>query len=233
LKFIPIKIPISEIILENPFNGKFSNDKKNQFSVEDINPSSIDIQQRLNEKLQTGKCSSVIINQIALHSLGGYEKFGDEIHQYHFPSILNTIEYIEKDIPIKIVAFKHKPLLGLKHAHHNSNTFAIQNMLNHWKSMVGKNNEIEFQNNLLESIHNDISNESQQEKVLQILLQKVLYASKARNSNKHSGEWIVFGVINDVKYYLCLGTHNEDDQDIYERLKKCLDEFPILKNIID
>ena len=45
------------------------------------------------------------------------------------------------------------------------------------------------------------------------------------------GEWIIYAIKENKKYYLCLATHNEaekNDLNIYNRLIPCFKEFPEL-----
>jgi len=53
------------------------------------------------------------------------------------------------------------------------------------------------------------------------------------NSNKLTGEWIVFAKEGGNNYYLCLNTHNAGDQQIADRIKEhCLREFPFLSTYV-
>jgi len=46
-----------------------------------------------------------------------------------------------------------------------------------------------------------------------------------------TGEWIVYARHEGQNHYLCLATHNEDEVEILERIKRgCVDEFPFLRS---
>jgi hypothetical protein len=240
MSYIPITTPISEIINKHTVNGVFVEDhlEKNEISPVVFQKAKDDVDQRLKVKVKLGKCSSVLVHQLTRHSLQIFEKFGNEIHHYHFATILDTIELVDQGHKMNVRNFNKQPLAGLKHIHHSSNTFIAQNMVNCWKEKYGNNDELSFQNILLQEIYTDLLNdfpkEIAQKKSLTTLLTKILYESKSRKPKKQTGEWIVFAQKDNINYYLCLATHNESedftDQVIYDRLEPCLTEFPELKN---
>lgn len=240
MSYIPFTIPISEIINKHTFNGIFVEDhlEECEISPDVFQKAKDDVEQRLKVKVKLGKCSSVLVHQLTRHSLQIFEKYGNEIHHYHFATILDTIELVDQGHKMNVRNFNKQPLAGLKHIHHNSNTFIAQNMVNCWKEKYGNNDEVSFQNVLLQEIYtgllNDFPKEIAQKKSLTILLTKILYESKFRKVKKQTGEWIVFAQKDNTNYYLCLATHKESedftDQVIYDRLEPCLTEFPELKN---
>jgi hypothetical protein len=240
--FIPINTPLTKIISDHTFNGVFHDD---QFETFEVSPTKIgeaidDIKKRLNVKLKSGKVSAVLLEQIARHKLNIYEKFGNEIHLYHFQTILDTIESVENDLKVNVRPFNRNFLAGLKHVHHNSSTFIAQNLCNHWKSKVGDKNEMEFQNELLGKIFTqldpELSSEAASKRALTVLLTQLLTESKFRKPQKQTGEWIVYGQKDGINYYLCLATHNEaedfTDKIIYDRLTPCFIEFPEVLDIL-
>lgn len=147
MPFKPLTIPVSQIIMQNKDTGIFSESDFETIEVpfEKIEAAEDNIRKRLNVKMLTGKYSNVLIEQLARHSLSMYEKFGNEIHCYHMPSILDIIEAIEHGHNINIRPFSKMPLLGLKHAHHNSNTFVVQNIRNTWREKIKGQDEIVFE----------------------------------------------------------------------------------------
>lgn len=242
MAFKPIKISLTQIIFDHTFNGIFREDQFDKIEVTqvEIDDAIKDIKGRLAVKLKLGRISNVLLLQLARHKLNLYEKFGSEIHAYHFQTILDVIESIEKGLPGNIRPFKGSLLGRLKHAHHNSSTFISQNLCNHWRSKVGNRDEIQYQNEILEQIYNKISREFSPElankRTLSILLMQLLTESKFRKQRKQTGEWIVFAQKEGINYYLSLATHKEaeefTDEVIYNRLIPCLSEFPELKGIL-
>lgn len=241
-RFIRINTPLTEIILKNTFNGIFYENQFRTFEVPQtrIDETIDDIKKRLNVKLKTGKVSVVLLGQLARHKLNIYEKFGNEIHLYHFQTILDIIESVENGVEVNVRPFNRNLLAGLKHVHHNSSTFIAQNLNNHWRSKVGDKNEIEFQNELLEKIFNQLghefSSEDASKRALTILLTQLLTESKFRKPKIQTGEWVVFGQRDGVNYYLCLATHMEakdfTDKVIYDRLTPCFNEFPEVLDVL-
>lgn len=236
-EYIPVLKPISEFINESDFKVTYSNTEVDDFevSIEDLEGAIYDVRERLKLKLRQGKVSSVLINQLAKHKLQVGEKFGNEIHFYHFQTILDTIECVEKGYTMNVRDFR-KPLLAhFKHIHHNSNTFVVHNMLNYWKKMIGKEDEISFQNELLQKIYinlvtNGSSKEVAQKRCITILLGQIQDKNQLREQKRKTGEWIILYPKDGINYYLCLATHMESkeysDQVVYDRLAPCLEEFP-------
>jgi hypothetical protein len=239
MSYNPLNISLSDIINENPLKFTFTSEQVEEYEIPqiDLGNSIEDIKQRLRFKLKTGYCSSVLIEQLAKHRLNLHEKFGNEFHHYHFPTILDTIRTIENGYENNVRPFKKPLLSGLKHIHHNSNTFIVQNMLGCWRKKFKGHNEITLQNKLLEGIYDELLKEYPediaQKKSLSVLLSKIQYESKFRIFKEQTGEWIVFAEKNCTNYYLCLATHQESkdftDQVILDRLQDCFLEFPELK----
>ena len=56
---------------------------------------------------------------------------------------------------------------------------------------------------------------------------------KRKKDNKLTGEWIVFAKNLGINYYLCLATHNDDDNSIYNKIKhNCTQEFKFLDHLL-
>lgn len=60
---------------------------------------------------------------------------------------------------------------------------------------------------------------------------------KAVYNRKLKGEWLIYKIVNNKKYYLCLASHREgvnrieSDKNIFKnKISKCLLEFPKLKS---
>ena len=49
------------------------------------------------------------------------------------------------------------------------------------------------------------------------------------NERKLTGEWLIYTRVQEVNYFLCLASHTEGDNSIYEnKIKECYNEFPEL-----
>jgi len=199
----------------------------------------IDVKKALEIKLKNGYCSTILIRQIAIHRLNGYEKFGSKYQNYHGSTILDTIEACEHGENVNIRPFKGNILNGLNHLHHNSNTFISKNIINSWKAQCRGKNEIEYQNirlnEIYEALKKKYSEEIAKQKSITVLLHEIHNKSINRDFQKKTGEWIVFAEHIGVKYYLCLATHEETkefgDEVILKRIDVCFDEFQELKRI--
>ncbi|TRW27088.1 hypothetical protein FMM05_00105 [Flavobacterium zepuense] len=224
--------------MEHTYNGIYSEAAFEKFEVDDsdFDAATEDIRQRLNVRLKHARYSTVLVEQLARHKLNIYEKFGNELHAYHFQTILDIIEQVENGAVMNVRDFRNEPLAGLKHIHHNSNTFIAQNMLNTWREKYGKKDEVTFQNSLLTNIFYKLLDEYSpavaQQKALTFLLNRILYESKFRPLKKQTGEWIIYTQHDGTNYYLCLATHQEakdfGDEVVAQRLQPCFKEFPEL-----
>ena len=180
-----------------------------------------DVRQRLNVKLSTGFCSSVLVNQIARHYCNIGERFADTIEFYHGSTILDTIELLEKG-KLKGEEFTKSQLIGgLYKEHHSalSQIASISTNINHGinEGIVesAKKRSGNSLSGLLNSVHSDTIN-------------------KRKRTGKLTGEWIVFVKIGSVNYYLCLATHQEgkgEAEIIYKKILPTFAEFTVLSHL--
>ncbi len=239
---IYLEKPISEILemtsLQTEYD--FESVSKTEVPDSDLLDSINDVSEILKIKLKNGLCSNLLIGQIAVHRKGFYEKFGSKLQNYHGSAILETIEALENGYKANIRSFKHKPLEGLYHVHHNSNTFLSKNILNYWQSLIKGKDEIEYQNERLKEIFLTLekkhSTEIAEEKSKFVLLNEILTKASFRDFSDRTGEWIIFATIERRNYYLCLATHGEakelGDDIIYNRISNCFEEFPNVKEFL-
>lgn len=189
--------------------------------IEELNDAIIDTQNRLDCKLINGKCSRLLVEQIARHRLNIGEKFNDKIEFYNASEILDTIESLENNL-IQHKPFERTPdLIGYSKAHHGAYSSIgysiVRNIREFWYSngQIRRKLEEDFQKIVGEYESHGIS-----------AIANAMH-SKALGTKELKGEWIIFKELNSVKYYLCLASHSENDQDIFDnKLKKGLTEFP-------
>ena len=113
--------------------------------------------------------------------------------------------------------FTRPPLAGLWHKHYFSAHFLVPNIQNALKG--GKLDDLinEVMDPLKSSI---ITKEMISEFAHRVTNEPV---EERANSNKLTGEWIVFAKEAGKNYYLCLNTHNSGDQQIVDRIREnCL-----------
>lgn len=232
---------ISEILGIKRFKLTF--EEKDVVPIEilqnDWNRAMADVVGRLGAKKIFGKISTVLLNQLTRHALQIGEKFGDEIHFYHLPSILDMLDYHDKGKKVNVRQFKKEPLSKLMHLHHNQSTFIQQNVVNYWVSKVKESGlaEEDYQEKLLNTLYQEFLTKYPMDiaypKAIISLLNKIHMEASFKNSENRTGEWIVFAKKNGINYYLCLATHKEakkyKDTVIIDRIRPCLDEFPELR----
>lgn len=192
-----------------------------------------DIQNRLNVKLRkNGKCSQLLINQLARHQCGLGELFTIKedknnidtislIEFYQTSEILNLIENLELSVEGNLFKSKNSPLNGIYKIHHGAyNTLGaslVINVKNYW---YNKNNQIRTER---ESEFDEIYNSyhlGSIESITNAMHQKAFF------SKELTGEWLIYKKNSGINYYLCLAKHNEGDQEIYEnKILKCYQEF--------
>lgn len=198
----------------------------------------LDIKNRLNVKLKSnGKCSELLINQLARHQCGLGERYAvyenkeslDKIYFeefYQSSEILDVIENLELHPQENIFDFNNSPFKGksISKIHHgafsNNGDSLVINVKNYWFNKNGKLKEdrkIEFDEIYDKYISNPI-----------ISFIPAMH-DKAIHSKKLTGEWLIYKRHNNINYYLCLAKHNEGDQEIYDnKILQCFQEFPEL-----
>ncbi|HSH52110.1 MAG TPA: hypothetical protein VK982_10355, partial [Bacteroidales bacterium] len=219
---------------------KFDEVSKSEVLEGELINSINDVTEVLKIKLKGGYCSNLLKRQIANHRKGNYEKFGSKLQNYHGSTILDTIEAVEDGHKTNIRPFNNRPLKGLFHVHHNSNTFLSINIQNYWQTLIKGKNEIEYQNKRLKEIflnlENTHSTKIAEEKSVLVLLNKIKAEASFREFSVKTGEWIVFAQIDNKNYYLCLATHGEaiefGDEIIFNRISDCFQEFPNVEELL-
>jgi len=190
-----------------------------------------DIIERLKVKLKTGVCSEFLINQFTLHKADLGEKYGDKIEFYNVSEILDLIEKIEEDKLVGL-SYNREPLKGYLHIHHNAcagpGASLVKNIKEYWFDRNGKIHP--YKEKEFEEILNQYSNEKLSTVIIAIHQKAVL------NRNLR-GEWLIYRIVDNKKYYLCLAAHREgidrvkSDKNIYSnKISKCFLEFPELKS---
>lgn len=184
----------------------------------------LDTKNRLSIRLTKGKCSSLLLEQIARHRLNIGEKFNKRIEFYNASEIIDMLEFLEND-KINHTDFTGNILIGFSKTHHGTfsgNGYSVvRNIKEYWfkNGNIRNERQNEFQQIISDYEHFGIST------VLNTMHSKAIANKELR------GEWIVFKKHKGKKYYLCLASHYEDDKTIFERkLMKCLTEFPELNS---
>lgn len=200
-------------------------------SSEELNDLLEDIRKRLLVKLETGHCSELLIKQLALHRGDYGEVIRGRQENFHTSEILDIIECLELDMLVG-KPFNGKYLNGYMHVHHGA--FAsfgyslARNIKEYWYDKKGKIKK-ERKEDFLNLI-------KKYEKPLFKVIYNEMHTYAIRNKTLR-GEWLIYKIIKDEKYYLCLASHREaetrdkSDKAIFlNKVQPCFNEFPELKD---
>ncbi|WAH60387.1 hypothetical protein LZ023_13020 [Pseudomonas silvicola] len=151
-----------------------------------------------------------------------------------FRSVLEALDQMEQ-IPFsrpartKPASQFRGPILGKLYKFHYTTTgFMRENILLHWNS---KDNRRE-KDKLTEQFNNTARSYKSLEEAWKVagkIARQVVDGYVTRgDSQKLTGEWIIYQEWNGQKYYLSLGNHSElkDEQALYDRVKAGCAEFP-------
>lgn len=230
-----LDIPLSNLLKENGFKTTFSPSEATAVEIleSELKQALADVNARLDLKLKNGVCSEFLKRQLAVHQLQLGEKYGEQIHFYHYQTILDTIETNENANVVNLRPFtRNLALSGVCHIHHNSSTYIKENVINVWNKKKKGKDEIVFQNQLLNDIYLELLKTHEEEiarqSSLKVLLNKLHDESVFKEFKDKTGEWIICVFKNDKWFYLCLAAHKEEDNAIVEKVKKASEEFPEL-----
>jgi len=121
--------------------------------------------------------------------------------------------------------FKKDPLKGLWHKHFFSAHFVPRNLRN----QLGKNGIKDLVEDVLDPTKSPVVTVDMINELSKRLVTGSL--EKRETQDKLTGEWIVFAKHDGKNYYLCISTHKEGDQVIYDQISSmCFEQFPFLKN---
>lgn len=187
-----------------------------------------DIKNRLKVKLNSGKCSDLLIQQLARHQCNLGEKFGNKEEFYNSSEILDIIESVELGRMDGKPFVRTELLKEYSHVHHSSYSSIgysiVRNIKEFWFKRTNIKNELrnDFDNIV------DRCDESNITAIMNTMHTKAI-GEKIR-TNKLNGEWLIYRQFNNYNYYLCLATHEEGDSNIHKfKLLPAIAEFPELK----
>lgn len=110
----------------------------------------LDTKNRLSVRLTQGKCSRLLLEQIARHRLNIGEKFNERIEFYNASEILDMLELLEND-KVNHTDFTGEVLIGFSKTHHGTysgNGYSIvRNIKEYWfkKGNIRSERQNEFQ----------------------------------------------------------------------------------------
>jgi hypothetical protein len=208
-------------------------------SKADLDRSIEDVKGWLSINLRTGKCSKVLIEQIAQHNLGLGEAYLGVRHYYQPFDIYLEIEALETGKRTQPKPFrKGSRLHGLLHIHHNRTQFITENTLRYWKQKVelSKMSEAQYWNlrineEMAELMNKGLSENEAKQKALPSIVTSAILESMDGAFHK-TGEWLLLARKDRVNYFLCLALHAEQEAAILERIQPCILEYPFLSELL-
>lgn len=196
--------------------------ESSEYVQDEFKKAIIDTEQRLEVKLKNGLCSKLLKEQISRHRLNLGEKFNQKVEFYNASEIIDIIGFVEKN-QLKGTEFKKEILVGYSKIHHGTYSGIGYSIIRNIKEYWYKNGKI--RRSRRESF-NELLNKYERHGIVPVA--NAMH-TRAMNSKELKGEWIIFKNFNGKKYFLCLATHTEGDEFIYEtKIKPCLEEFPEL-----
>jgi hypothetical protein len=168
-------------------------------------------------KLRTGKCSSLLRQQLAVNMVA---------RTIDVFAVYDELDQLEGSDPARRTGTKKAEplghgLKGLMHKHYKQAGLGsfYRNMINHWEK---RENQRE-----LWQLCNEFNKDGHAGKFAHGL---VLRSHERRHAESEmTGEWIVYARIAGANYYLTLGGHGESEDAVIERVRSCFGEFPQLR----
>ncbi|MCG8388138.1 MAG: hypothetical protein MJA30_21500 [Cytophagales bacterium] len=185
-----------------------------------------DIQERLKIKLHTGKCSNILVQQLAKHRCNLGEVFGEKVEFYSASELCDLIELIELG-KVEGESFNGNILRGFYKVHHGSYSDYGYSIVRNIKEFWFKNKKIK---QTLISDYQEILDKCGEQNISTIMNTMHTKAMREKSTRGEiKGEWLIYKRLDDRNYYLCLAIHDEGDENIYnDKLEHCLLEFPEL-----
>jgi hypothetical protein len=171
----------------------------------------IEVGQWLTLKMRTGKFSQLLLEQLTLHVIE---------RTVHVHCVYDEIGHLEDPTAYRSTGtkpaapFKYPPLTGFWHQHWFEPRFMAMNLLNYARSAEAK------------PIFEEMSAAINRGEYPARSIHELVIGGHEQRAGMRTGEWIVFARIGDANYYLTLGTHDEGDERILERIKLCVPQFP-------
>ena len=189
-----------------------------------------DIQERLKVKLNTGKCSNLLVQQLTRHRCNLGEAFGEKIEFYNTSELCDLIELIELG-KVDGEPFNGDILRGFHKTHHGAYSGYGYSFVRNIKEFWFKNKKIKP---VLISDYQEILNKYGEQNIsviMNVMHTKAMHDKSVKGELK--GEWLIYKKMRNCNYYLCLATHDEGDEEIRSsKLEPSLLEFPELKEML-
>ena len=173
----------------------------------------------LDLNITTGRYSQVLVNDLLSHLRS---RTLDLFCIYDAIGTLESAPHSRPTLTKPETQFRHPPLKGLWHKHHNNGEMAslALNIKNHWGDSGMQ---------MLIRNHLKVGSVIAKEDIGRLVHEMVITGYEERGrASEITGDWIVFAKHDGINYYLTLGKHG-DDEAIAERVGQCEAEFPGVK----
>jgi hypothetical protein len=172
----------------------------------------------LSIKLTTGRCSILLIDELAYHMLG---RTLDVFCIYDEIGALEDKPESRSSSTKPASIFMGPVLCGLWHKHYTAPAFIVHNLKNHWTQARLKTLIADIEENV------EVALDRKGDLLVHRL---VIDGHRERHeAGRVTGEWIVFAKRDAGNIYLTLASHNEADEGIRARVDLGAIEFPDFK----
>ncbi|QBG37532.1 hypothetical protein [Litorilituus sediminis] len=204
--------------MQNNYNIRFPN---REFSLTDNELENFGEMIGIKWKVK-GKYSKAFLLDLYCHN---------ELYGINPEEVLEAIKEEEnnsKIVGIKAATeFKRFPLKGLWHKHYYSARFIAQNI----KNQLARGGLEKIVKEVFDPKISPVATKEMIEELSYRVVHETL--DKRKNIQKMTGEWIIFAKHKGENYYLCMGTHHNEDQEIRKKIELlCSREFPFLNDIL-
>jgi hypothetical protein len=217
-------------------HSPYANSAAESASEESMRQSRKDVEGWLALKLRRGKCSRLLVGQLAQQNLTlGVLRNG--LRFYFEPNdIYAVIEKLEKG-GRRGKRYRKGLLHGFRRARHSSISFLMENALRSWDQKVKDSglSEDAYLTSLIaaparELVRNGFSASEAALQAVRDIVYRELVGNTKGLFHKARG-WLVYALHEGGNCYLTLAIHREADGSILDRLKPCTEEFEFLKEI--
>jgi len=169
-----------------------------------LGPAIQEVQDWLNTKMKTGRCSFGFVVDLAKHVVM------NTLDVFAIYDEISVLEYPEARITGTkgVQRFKHEPLAGLSYKHYFCTTSLLKNLQNELQR--GKTVEVFLRDKVGQITEQFVSE----------LTHEIVIKNFHRRSadGRLTGEWLIFEESVAGNYYLTLGGHAEGDENIHARV---------------
>jgi len=170
------------------------------------------------------------VSSLLLAQLVAAGKHG-QFDPFSVTDVIQALEDSGRALEIRTDIFKHPPLEGLWKAHFFDARFILKNLINQWRLESERDHKFE---ELCMRIASEEDREPTPGGWQHRLSHELVIGGFKRRASKRklTGEWIIYGKLNDNNIYLCLARHTKnkgEDATLYNSIvEHCASEFPLL-----